>query len=51
MISLDLIAGSEGVNVGVLGPGERNHATGAVELHSAATKGNHGMSETEIFGG
>lgn len=32
------------------GPGERDHAARAVELHCAAAEGNHGMHEPKIFG-
>lgn len=50
MITFDLIIRSEGMDVAILRPRERDHTAGAVELHRAAAKWDHSVGETEIFG-
>jgi hypothetical protein len=50
-VTLDLVLGSERVDAAEFRPGKRNHAACAVELHGAATKGNHRVSEAEVLRG
>mmetsp|Transcript_24853 Transcript_24853/g.57279 ORF Transcript_24853/g.57279 Transcript_24853/m.57279 type:complete len:213 (-) Transcript_24853:1798-2436(-) len=41
MVSLDLISGGKGVNVGKFRPGHRNHLRYSIQLHGTRPKGNH----------
>ena len=47
-IALQLIGRREGVQVGKLGPRDRDHLAGGIELHRAAAEGNHAAVEGEI---
>ena len=49
-VAFNLIVGCEGMDVAKFRPGEGNHAAGAIQLHSAASKRNHGVNQTEILG-
>ena len=50
MITLDLVIWREWMDSTELWPRERDHAACAVEFHGTASKRNHAMYETHIFG-
>ncbi len=47
-VSLHLVGRGEGVDVGELGPGHRDHLARAVELHGARAKRDHVVREAEV---
>jgi hypothetical protein len=47
-ISSGLTRGCERVQTGKLGPGDRQHFTGGVELHGAGTERDHGSGQRQV---
>ena len=49
VVTLDLIIGDEGVDIAKLGPCDGDHAARAVQLHRAASEGDHGVNQSEVL--
>ena len=48
-ITLQLVLRCEGMDVGKLRPGDRNHLAGGVELHGATAQWNHAAVQRQVF--
>lgn len=49
LVTLGLVIGGEGMDVAELGPGDRDHLGGGVQLHGAGTERDHRVGEREIL--
>ena len=49
LVADGLVGGAEGVEAAQLGPRDRDHLGGRVELHGAASERNHGVHEGQVL--
>lgn len=49
LVASSLVKGHKGMQVSQLRPADGNHFSGGVQLHGAATQGNHGVREGQVL--